>query len=55
VLFSVKIDFDLNLGFFVRFVEFFHQFVDKHAVHVQIKTVSLNLFVQVKDEVQNVL
>jgi len=24
----------LKLGIFVRFVEFFHPFVDKHAVHM---------------------
>jgi len=33
---------------------YFHQFVDKHAVHMRTKNVSLNLFVKVMAEVQNV-
>jgi len=51
----VKVIFDLNLKFFIPFVEFsFHQFVDKHAVLVLSKNLTLNLSVTVTDEVQNV-
>jgi len=39
-------DLDLNFSF--------HQFVDKRAVHMQRKKLSLNLSVKVRDEVQNV-
>jgi len=48
-----KIDFDLHLRFLILFVEFFHQFVDKHVVHVRRKNLSLNLFVKISDEVKN--
>jgi len=49
----VKIDFDLDITF-LFFLWSFHQFVDKHAVHVQRKNLSLKLSVKIRDEVLNV-
>jgi len=45
---------DVFTSDFCLFCWVFHQFVDKHAVHVQRKNVSLNLFLKVRDKVQNV-